>query len=472
MRLIQTRVPADTRESVLETLNEENIEYIVADEGGDSDAMILYFPLPDGAVENVLDRLYGAGLAEDAFTVITDIESATTPTFDELESQYSQGPDDEVGLSRATLRTNAREQDPDKAIFVTFAALSAIVASAGLLLDSAVVIVGAMVLSPFADSSLSASVGMVIGDYDSIIDSFKEQLLGILVSIASATAATAFFQWVGLVPSTLAIQSLAQVSAFSIPIVLSFVIAIFAGVAGALALATDISAAVTGVAVAAAIVPAAAAVGLGIVWSQPEVVFGAIVLLLMNIFLINVSAFVALTAFGYRAPASTSVLDHVHFDLSTVAYAVLAALALVALAGAVISTYQYLVLVQTVNQNVDEVLAEPQYDSLRLVSTRIDYGPPALFSGAAETISVTVSHPEGSGSYPELSATLHRRIARNVPRDVTVRVTFTEYQETSRASGANRSSRGVAPPTRHRTSPRGSTRTPSPAPFPIAAPHS
>lgn len=87
------------------------------------------FPVPDGAVDEMLVRLRSDGLEDDAFTIVTEIETATTPSLDELEGQYTQGPDDEVGLSHAELRTKAREPTPRRSIFVVFAIISAIVVS-------------------------------------------------------------------------------------------------------------------------------------------------------------------------------------------------------------------------------------------------------------------------------------------------------------------------------------------------------
>jgi uncharacterized hydrophobic protein (TIGR00341 family) len=436
MRLIQTRVPVERREEILATLDRENIEHIVAEEGGDSDAMILYFPLPDGAVRKVLEELYEVGLDEDAFTVITDIESATTPTFKDLESQYTQGPDDEVGLSHASLRSNAREVTPGRAMFVVFAALSAIVAVSGLMLNSAIVIVGAMVISPFAGSSLSASVGWVIGDPQSVLDSFKSQLLGLVVATGSATVAAAFIRWAHLVPNSLAIENISQVSAFSIPIVLTFVIAIFAGAAGALALASDLSVSLAGVAVAAAIVPAAAAVGLGVVWAKPLLVLGAVVLLLMNLLLINVSAFLALTAFGYRGSADAPLRSYVEFDLRTVGYALVGLVVLLALLGSVFSTYQYLMFVETVNQNVDTVVEEERYSDLELIETQTDYGAKFVMGpDTPETVQVTVGRSTDR-EYAELSNALRREIAQDTTRRVTVKVRFVDYQQATPGSRA------------------------------------
>jgi uncharacterized hydrophobic protein (TIGR00271 family) len=446
VRLIQLRLEADSRESVLDALDEEDIAYAVADEGDGGDGALVYFPLPDGAVEPELDNLRDAGLDEDAFTIISTVESATTPTFDQLQSEYTQGPEDEVGLSPATLRQNEREVTPDRAIFLALAALSAIVAAAGLLLDSAIVIVGAMVISPFTGATLSASVGMVVGDYPSVLDSLKSQFVGLFVGVASAAAAAAVFRWGYLVPPPLAVDGIRQVNAFSLPAALAFVIAIFAGAAGALALATDLPVAVAGVAVSAAIVPAAATVGIGVVWSKPLLALGALVLLFMNLLLINLAAFGSLRAFGYRPPESDRIRDHLHFDLRTVAYAVAGVAVLAVVLTSAASTYQYFLLVETVNHNVEDVLGQERYADVEVVEVRTDFGGQVLLSDARpDVVTVTIAR-SGDEEYPDLSRTIQRQIAADTPRRVAVRVRFIDYQQSGPTAAQSRSNRPTRRP--------------------------
>ncbi|WP_227379779.1 TIGR00341 family protein [Haladaptatus halobius] len=433
MRLIQIRVPDDSQDNVLKTLEEANTDYVIADEAANNNASIVYFPLPEGAVDEMLERLHNNGLDDNTFTIVTQIETATTPNLDELQGRYTQGPDDEIGRSHAELRTKARELTPQRSIFILFAAISAIVAAAGLLLNSAIVITGAMVISPFAGSSLSASVGAVIGDYESIIDSFKSQLLGLTVAIIGATAAGIVFRWGFLVPPTLAIKNIGQVSSFSAPAVLTLTIALFAGGAGALALATDLPVAIAGVAVSAAIIPAAAAVGLGVVWLQPLLALGAFSLLLVNVLLINVTAFIALWAFGYRSSNSSTLRDVISLDLRTVIGVVGMLVVALLLAGILITTYQYLLFSQTVNHNVNEVLTQPKYSQLELEQAYTAYGR-GPFSGNQASGSVTVVVGRSSNNrYPRLSLTLQQRISEDTPRAVTVQVRFIEYQQTSPA---------------------------------------
>lgn len=441
MRLVQIRVPDDVLDDILNTLDDANADYAIADGGADSKASIVYFPLPDGAVESMLDRLRENGLDDDVFTIVSQIETATTPHFDELEGRYTQGPEEEIGLSHAELRTKAQELTPETPMFVTFAALSAIVATAGLLLNSAIVIVGAMVISPFAGSSLSASVGAVIGDYDSIFESFRSQLLGLVVAISSASVAGLVFQRGFLIPPVLAVGNIDVVSSFSTPTLLTLTIAIAAGTAGALALATDLPVAIAGVAVAAAIVPAAGAVGLGIVWRQPLLGLGALAVLLMNMVFINITAFLALWSIGYRSPSNSTIVESLQLDQHTIIYTIGAAAVLFLLVVMAVSTYQYFLLGRTVNHNVNDVLSQPSYASIELIQIQTDYGGGTIVDGSKNASVTVIVRRSSNETHPHLSGALQRQITADTNRPVAVSVQFIDYQRTS--SAGHKEERGM-----------------------------
>lgn len=407
-------------------LDDANADYVITDETAGDDASIVYFPTPSGAVEEMLDRLSEAGLEDDAFTIVTQIEAATTPHFDELESRYTQGPEGETGLSHVELRTKAQELTPETPMFVVFAALSAVLAVAGLLLGSPIVIVGAMVVSPFAGSSLSASVGVVSNDLRSAVKSLRSQFIGLAVAIVSATVAAFVFRWGYLVSPTLVVSRVEQVAAFTTPTLLALTVAIVAGAAGALALSTDLPVAIAGVAIAAAIVPAAAAVAVGLVWAEPVLMLGALVLLLVNVVFINVTALLALLGFGYRPSEWGSLSEYLSFSPRAVV-SVIAAVALVVLVVAVsFSTYQYFLFEQTVNRNVNDVLTEPEYSKLELASVSAKYGAEGLF-GRKGSVTVVVART-ASTIYPELPDRLKRQITADTNRAVTVEVRFIVYR--------------------------------------------
>lgn len=178
--------------------------------------------------------------------------------------------------------------------------LSATVAAAGLLLNSAIAIVGSMVLSPFTGSLLSAALGAVIDDHDLLMDSIKSQSIGLSVAILTGIGVGLLAKWSSIVPPNHAITSIKRINDFSSPSLLLLTIAIAAGSASAFALTTNQGIALAGVAVAAAIVPSAATVGIGLAWGQLSVALGVLILLVINVLFINISSSATFLLLGYQ----------------------------------------------------------------------------------------------------------------------------------------------------------------------------
>jgi uncharacterized hydrophobic protein (TIGR00271 family) len=442
VRLIQVFVPTADRAAVSDALTEMDVDYLFTDEDSRRDGTVAYVPVPTGAVDVVLDRLYDAGLDEDTYTVVTDVDRATVPNVAELTDRYVEGPRGERGASNVEIRERAADLEPDTATYVSFAVLSAIVAVGGLLLDSAIVIVGAMVIAPFAGSTLSASVGAVISDREMIVDSATSQAVGLVVAYVGAVAMSAALQWTGFVPSILVVSRVDQVSAFLTPNLLTLAIAIAAGFAGALALATDLPVSIAGVAVAAAIVPAAATAGIGTVWGQPLVVLGAVVLLSVNIVFINLAAYVALVSLGYRSSVVRNVREHAAISLRSGAYAVVVVAFLAVVVLTAVGTYQHLAFERAVNQEVEAVLEGSEYDALELVGVRTAYNDMNVL-GSVESVTVTVSRSDDA-EYDRLDEHLRDDVTDATNRAVTVRVRFLDYRTARATDGPPRPAEPLA----------------------------
>ena len=442
MRLIEIFVPSDDRVAIESALDEMGVEYLFVDEDSSRDGSVANIPVPGGAVETVLERLYDAGLDEDTYTVVTDVERANIPNVEELTDRYVEGPRGDRGASHPEIRERAEDLKPEFATYVAFSALSAIVAVGGLLLDSAIVIVGAMVIAPFAGSTLSASVGTVIGDRGMVVESARAQVVGLVVAFVGAVLMGLLLRQAGFVPGSLVVARVEQVSVFLTPNLLTVVIAIAAGLAGALALATDLPVSIAGVAVAAAIVPAASAAGIGVVWGEPLMVLGAIVLLLMNIVFINLSAYVALVSLGYRSSVLRSLREDFVVSPRTGGYALLVVLFGVVVALTAAGTYQHVVFEQDVNQEVQATMDDPAYSTLELGTVQTDYNHMNVLSSE---ISVTVAVTRSTdAAYPELDETLQTRISEATGRPVTVNVQFQDVERAEPDPSETRSSSLVA----------------------------
>ncbi|GGJ12143.1 TIGR00341 family protein [Halobellus salinus] len=305
MRLVQVMVPTGKREAVLGVLDEEDVDYALSDETSGRDyTAVVTFPLPTSAVEPILDRLREVGIERNAYTVVIQAETVVSERFEALEGRYDsddEDPGNGTRIAREELVARASEMAPTVRPYVLMTALSAIVATAGLLLDSPAVVVGSMVIAPLIGPAMAASAGTVVDDADLALRGIKLQALGGVVAIGAAAAFALLIRTTNVVPLSAAeVFAIGEVRERLAPGVLSLVIALGAGAAGAVSLASGVSSALVGVMIAAALVPPTAVVGIGIAWGEPATVLGSGVLVLVNVLAINLVALVVLWRYGYR----------------------------------------------------------------------------------------------------------------------------------------------------------------------------
>ena len=294
-------VPTGKREAVRAVLDDEGIDYAFTDEtSGRQYEALATFPLPSGAVEPVLESLQDAGLERDAFTVVVDAETVVSKRFEELSARYEEEEGNGDRIAREELAARARDLAPDFKRFVGLTVLSAVVATAGLLLDSPAVVVGSMVIAPLVGPAMTTGVGTVVDDDDLFRRGVALQTVGGLLAVVSATVFAAALNLSGVVPmDAAAVLSVPEVAERLAPDVLSLAVALAAGAAGAISLSAGVSTALVGVMIAAALVPPTAVIGIGVAWGRPEAVFGSAVLVLVNFLSVNLAVLAVLRLSGY-----------------------------------------------------------------------------------------------------------------------------------------------------------------------------
>ena len=300
MRLVQLTVPSGKLETVRAALDDEGVDFVITEETSDRQyAAIAYIPLPTNAVEPVLERLREAGVDESTYTVILDAQTVVSRDFEKLEERYAEAEDTDR-IAQAELVATALDLVPPLRAYLVMTVVSAVIATAGLLLDSPAVVVGSMVIAPLIGPAMTASVGTVVVDEEMFTRGVKLQVVGLLLSVASAAVFAWFVRTVNLVPPITDVTAIPEVRERLAPDFLSLVVAIGAGVAGSLSLTTGVSSALVGVMIAVALIPPAATVGIGIAWGRPMVSLGSGVLVLVNLLSINLAALVVLRYSGYR----------------------------------------------------------------------------------------------------------------------------------------------------------------------------
>ncbi|QLH80197.1 TIGR00341 family protein [Halosimplex pelagicum] len=421
MRLVQITIPTGKRETVTRALDDEGLDYIVTDEtSGREYAAVAYVPLPTNAVEPVLDTLRTAGIDESTYTVVLDAETVVSDDFEELEERYAE---EENGdrIAREELVAAAKDLLLSTPAYLLMTVVSAVIATAGLLLNSPAVIVGSMVIAPLIGPAMAASVGTVVVDDELFARGVKLQAVGLAVSIASAAAFAWLVKTVHLIPPFTDVTAIPQVRSRLYPDFLSLVVALGAGIAGAISLTAGISSAIVGVMIAVALIPPAATVGIGIAWGKPVVSLGSGVLVLVNLLSINLAALIVLRYSGYR-PTNWFQLEEARgATIRRVGVLVVAIVALsVFLGGVTYDSFQGATTEERIQEATNAALDESGA-SAEVLSMEVNRsGGPLLRHPVGITVTVGVDDHD----HPALAERIDRRVERAIDREVQTQVRY------------------------------------------------
>lgn len=178
--------------------------------------------------------------------------------------------------------------------FFLMTALSSAIATFGLLLDSPAVIIGAMLVAPLMASIVGIGLGVVLGGAEMLRQSLLTTLRGILLAIAVSAIIGLFHP--NTAPTT---EILNRIQ----PGVMDLGVALASGLAGAYAACRkDVSSSLAGVAIAVALVPPLAVVGLGISMGRWDIALGALLLFATNLIAIASAGGLIFLLVGFAPP--------------------------------------------------------------------------------------------------------------------------------------------------------------------------
>jgi len=399
----------------------------VTDETGSREyTAVVHFPLPTEAVEDVLDSLQSVGLSEDAYTVVLSAETVISRRFDQLKERYeNEETSSSDRIAREELVARAEDLAPSRVTYAVLTVVSTVIATAGLLLDSPATVVGSMVIAPLLGPAMSASVGTVVDDDDLFARGIRLQIAGVFLSIAGAAVFAFFVKTTHVVPPGLDVLSLAEVRERLRPDFLSLVVALGAGVAGVYSLMTGVSSALVGVAIAVALIPPAATVGIGIAWGVPTLAVGSAILVGVNVLSINLAALLVLWYSGYR-PKRFFEVGEARAALVKRAATLAVAIAVLSafLGGVTFASFEAAETEQAVDRAIEDVTAQAEYARISRLDVEYQYER-GLVSRQPQSVVVTLGIPPGE-TYPDLPGKLATRINVRTGQDLAVEVRYVE----------------------------------------------
>jgi uncharacterized hydrophobic protein (TIGR00271 family) len=262
------------------------------------------------SADQLITDLRELGVDRDGAITIEGVDAAVSARAEEAE-RAAPGDGSDAVVWEQVIRTVAGDSVLSVS-YLAFLTIATLLASIAVVTDSAVLVVGAMVLGPEFSPLAGIALGAVHGRRGLARSGALSVVVGFLVAIAVATGAALLARAVGWVDPGVLTSDRPQTGFITAPDRWSLVVAVLAGVAGTLSLTAAKSSALVGVFISVTTVPAAGALALGVAFGSGSAVAEAGTQLGVNLVGILVAAAVTLLlqrALWRRAPAVVPRVD-------------------------------------------------------------------------------------------------------------------------------------------------------------------
>lgn len=218
----------------------------------------------------VLRHLKDLGLDESGGILVSTPSAWPFAAARRLEELAPGDPDDAVIWDSVIDRGYAAARPT--VTFHVFLVLATLLASIAVITDSAVLVIGAMVVGPEFGTVAAVALGVVFRRWSLTVQALRLLLLGFAVAILVVAALALVADLAGLVTSAMVSRPRPQTAFIWHPDRWSFIVALIAGAAGVLALSTEKANAMVGVFISVTTVPAAGNLALALgTWTRSEI---------------------------------------------------------------------------------------------------------------------------------------------------------------------------------------------------------
>ncbi|MCO8308613.1 DUF389 domain-containing protein [Streptomyces sp. RKCA744] len=281
LRLI---VPADRTEEVVRTVEKTvGTTHLVVLPGAARDPMgdVVMCDVAREAGDSLLGDLRELGLDETGSIAVENIDLSLSRRADEAEEEAPGEGADAVLWEQLTDATH--EESTLSVTYLAFLTLATMIAACGVVLDNAILIVGAMAVGPEFGPLAGLCTALVRRAPRLAARSAIALLVGFAAAMALTTGFGMLMDAVGLFSADMLEDARPNTDFIWKPDMFSFVVAVLAGIAGTLSLTSAKSGALVGVAISVTTVPAAANAAVALGYGEIHQMWGSTEQLLLNL---------------------------------------------------------------------------------------------------------------------------------------------------------------------------------------------
>ncbi|MCP9208737.1 DUF389 domain-containing protein [Streptomyces sp. NEAU-Y11] len=281
LRLI---VPADRTDTVVRTVADTvGTTHLVVLPGAARDPAgdLVMCDVAREAADPLIDELRGLGLDEDGAITAENIDLSLSKRADAAEEEAPGEGADAVVWEQLAEATH--EESTLSVTYLAFLVLATMIAACGVVLDNAILIVGAMAVGPEFGPLAGLCTALVRRAPRLAVRSAVALLVGFAAAMALTTAFSMAMDAVGLFGREMLEGERPNTDFIWNPDLFSLVVAVLAGIAGTLSLTSAKSGALVGVAISVTTVPAAANAAVALGYGEIDQMVGSSEQLLLNL---------------------------------------------------------------------------------------------------------------------------------------------------------------------------------------------
>jgi uncharacterized hydrophobic protein (TIGR00271 family) len=256
----------------------------------DGDAV--HFDVLEGAANEVIGRLRDLGLDQRGSIVLENVDSSISAFADRVIAR--RGRFQQFTPVWAEVEARIERDGAFPPSWFVLLVIAGLIGAVGILTNSQILIVGAMVVGPEYGAIISLAFGVTRRDSSRVLHSAAALVAGFALAVAGALLLSLIIRGAGLEPKAYALGIRPVSDLIDTPNWFSFIVAALAGVVGVVSLTEARSSTLIGVFISVTTIPAAADIGVSLAFGSNSEAWGSTLQLLLNVTVLTAVAIAGL----------------------------------------------------------------------------------------------------------------------------------------------------------------------------------
>ena len=279
--------PPGLTERLLKALTTDGVEDVVVLPARWPDGDVVQFDLPLKTANAVFQRLRDPRFAGLRSVMIEAVDASLTEAESTRPAFRRDAHHGELAPVWEMVEAGIRAGGVYPPSFFVLLLIAALIACVGILTNSQILIVGAMVVGPEYAAIIAVALGIERHRARPVRQGLTALLAGFLIAIAAAVIFGVAIRWSGHTPAAFQEGIRPVASLIDSPNLFSVIVAVLAAIVGVVSLTLSRASALIGVFISVTTIPAAAALGLALAYQTWGQAGGAALQLLLNVGLLT-----------------------------------------------------------------------------------------------------------------------------------------------------------------------------------------